>query len=226
MDRPLSERRALLESGRCFAPISHYLELSEATRIDLASPDAPLQAHFDAARRAGEEGVMVKAAHRPYTPNARTNSLKVKVEFIPGLGDTVTLMLYGARAPRTLGRGTATATHRIAEFVVGAAGDDGNPQWLCNTSQLPWQDALHQPALQALWLRLTETSSDGRQSLMRRLAVDDAPPGWLCDCPTAQSARPHWVLRDAALAPVVEVGRSLTLTLTLTLSLTLALTPS
>ena len=24
MDRPLSERRALLESGRCFAPISHY----------------------------------------------------------------------------------------------------------------------------------------------------------------------------------------------------------
>ena len=44
MDLPLSERRALLESGRCFASISHYLELSEATRIDLASPAAPLQA--------------------------------------------------------------------------------------------------------------------------------------------------------------------------------------
>ena len=40
---------------------------------------------------------------------------------------------------------------------------------------------------------------------MRRLAVDAPPPGWLCDCPTAQGARPHWVLRDAALAPVVEV---------------------
>ena len=145
MDRPLSERRALLESGRCFAPISHYLELSEATLINLDSPDAPLQVHFDAARRSGEEGVMVKAAHRPYVPNARTNSLKVKVEFIPGLGDTVTLRLYGARVPRTLGRGTATATHRIAEFVVGAAGDDGEPQWLCNTSQLPWQDANPNP---------------------------------------------------------------------------------
>ena len=42
---------------------------------------------------------------------------------------------------------------------------------------------------------------------MRRLGVDEPPPGWLRDCPTAQSARPHWVLRDAALAPVVEVGR-------------------
>ena len=34
---------------------------------------------------------MVKAAHRPYVPNARTNVLKLKAEFIPGLGDTVTL---------------------------------------------------------------------------------------------------------------------------------------
>ena len=29
IDRPFSERRALLESGRCFAPLAHYLELSE-----------------------------------------------------------------------------------------------------------------------------------------------------------------------------------------------------
>lgn len=205
MDRPLSERRALLESGRCFTPLAHYLELSEARRVELGAPDAPLQACFDAARRAGEEGVMVKAAHRPYVPNARTNALKLKAEFIPGLGDTLTLRLYGARAPRTLGRGSVTATHRIAELVVGAAGADGRPQWLCNTSPLPWQDALHQPGLQALWLRLTESARAGGQSLMRRLAVDAPPPTWLRDCPTAQGARPHWVLRDAALAPVVEV---------------------
>ena len=37
---------------------------------------------------------MVKAAHRPYVPNARTNTLKLKAEFIPGLGDTVTLRLH------------------------------------------------------------------------------------------------------------------------------------
>ena len=92
MDRPFAERRALLESGRCFLPISHYLELSEAARVDLGAPETPLRARFDAARLAGEEGVMVKAASRPYVPNARGNSLKVKVEFIPGLGDTVTTM--------------------------------------------------------------------------------------------------------------------------------------
>ena len=37
-----------------------------------------------------------------------------------------------------------------------------------------------------MWLRLTESARDGSQSLMRRLAVDAPPPGWLCDCPTAQ----------------------------------------
>ena len=68
----------------------------------------------------------------------------------PASPTQVTLRLYGARAPRALGRGTATATHRIAEFVVGAAGADGRPQWLCNTSPLAWPDALHQPGLQAL----------------------------------------------------------------------------
>ena len=43
MERPLSERRALLESGRCFTPLAHYLELSEARRVELGAPDAPLQ---------------------------------------------------------------------------------------------------------------------------------------------------------------------------------------
>ena len=33
MDLPFSERRALLESGRCFAPLAHYLELSEVRLI-------------------------------------------------------------------------------------------------------------------------------------------------------------------------------------------------
>lgn len=117
----------------------------------------------------------------------------------------VTLRLYGARAPRTLGHGGTTATHKIAEFIVGAAGDDGAPQWLCNTSPLPWADALRQPALQALWLRLTEASAGGAPPLLRRLPVDAEPPKWLRDCPTAQSARPHWVLRDPSQAPAMPL---------------------
>ena len=45
MDLPLEERRALLEQpGRCFLPIPHYLELSPAVRVELGSPQQPLQA--------------------------------------------------------------------------------------------------------------------------------------------------------------------------------------
>ena len=60
----------------------------------------------------------LKAAHQPYAPNARSHSLKLKVEFIPGLGDSVTLLLLGARTPRRLGGGARSGTPRIAAFVV------------------------------------------------------------------------------------------------------------
>ena len=139
-------------------------------------------------------------------PNARNHSLKIKTEFIAGLGDTVTLRLYGVRAPRTLGTGSTTATHRIAEFVVGANDADGQPCWMCNTSPLPWQGStLSQPELQRLWRRLMDGGRDGEPSLMTRLPVDARPPSWLRDCPEKQNHRPHWVLRDPARAPFVEV---------------------
>ena len=50
MEWPLSERRELLESGRCFVPIPHYLELSAAQRVDLGAPSRPLHVAFDDAR--------------------------------------------------------------------------------------------------------------------------------------------------------------------------------
>ena len=53
---------------------------------------------------------MVKAAHQPYVPNARNHVLKCKVEFIEGLGDTVTLLLL-ARVRRG---GWARAAARTA----------------------------------------------------------------------------------------------------------------
>ena len=65
MDRPLCERRALLESGACFLPIPRYLELSEARRVrDVTAPERPLHALFAAARAAGEEGLMLTPAIR------------------------------------------------------------------------------------------------------------------------------------------------------------------
>ena len=220
MDLPLCERRALLEEvGRCLVPIPHYLEVSPAARVDLGSPALPLQAAFDAARAAGEEGLMVKAAGKPYVPNARSHVLKVKVEYIAGLGDTVTLLLLGARAPRRLGSGGSA--HRISEFALGARGgadgDGDGVVWLCNTSPLNWSmDVMPPQQWEALWQRLTEDAPGGAggaggargrggRALMKRLPVDAAPPAWLGGCPTTASTRPHWVLRDPAAAPVVEV---------------------
>jgi len=204
--RPLHERRELLESGRCFIALPHYLELTQSDCVDLASPEGPLQAAFDEARAAQAEGLMVKAAHQPYVPNGRINVLKCKVEFIPGLGDTVTLLLLGARVPRTLGAGDEASM--LVEFAIGARESDAAAAplvWLFNTSALPWRgSSLTQPMLKRLYLCLTEGWGH-RPALMNRLGVDEPPPAWMRQCPTSTMARPHWVLLDPESAPVVEV---------------------
>lgn len=120
---------------------------------------------------------MVKAADKPYAPNARNNVLKVKAEFIDGLGDTLTLLLLGARAPRWLGpapvpdsRSVADSPkgnrHRLVEFAIGArstagiskvaptAGEEDCVRWLFNSSPLAWQGALGQVDLDRLWCAL------------------------------------------------------------------------
>ena len=64
---------------RCFIALPHYLELTNAERVDLSAPERPLESAFKAARDAGEEGLMVKAADKPYAPNARNNVLKLSL---------------------------------------------------------------------------------------------------------------------------------------------------
>jgi len=227
LHRPFHERRALLESGRCFIALPHYLELTNAERVDLSAPERPLESAFKAARDAGEEGLMVKAADKPYAPNARNNVLKVKAEFIEGLGDTLTLLLLGARAPRWLGPAPVPDSksvadspkgnrHRLVEFAIGArstagiskvaptAGEEDCVRWLFNSSPLAWQGALGQVDLDRLWRRLTQ----GPTPLMRRLRADEEPPAWMLDCPTGGTVRPHYVLVDPAAAPLVEVRGS------------------
>lgn len=148
-----------------------------------------------------------------YAPNARSNVLKLKAEFIPGLGDTVTLLLLGARTLRRQGKGNAgTAAHSNSQFLLGAYLDDGARRhelvWLCHTSALPWRDGLSAPSLHQLWHRLTipsDRADSKAPSLMRPLGPEELPPAWLGGCPTAPSLRPHYVLREPRAAPVVEV---------------------
>lgn len=91
------------------------------------------------------QGLMVKAASRPYVPNARTNVLKLKAEFIPGLGDSVTVLVVGARCARRVGSGSG-ATY-VCELACAALSGAGAPSgaggawasswtWLFNTAAL------------------------------------------------------------------------------------------
>jgi hypothetical protein len=91
---------------------------------------------------------MLKAASRPYVPNVRTNVLKLKSEFIPALGDTVTLCVVGARYARRVGRGSETVlvcelacaapTVTTAVAAPSVAGPFAEFMWLFNTAALSY----------------------------------------------------------------------------------------
>ena len=68
MDRPFSERRALLESGRCFAPLAHYLELLAGLPSAEQEHWSAMLCHFSDGRgRPQPEGVGPGGA--PWTEN-------------------------------------------------------------------------------------------------------------------------------------------------------------
>ena len=215
---PLEARKALLASA--LTPVPNYVEPVECSLVDLEATPRAVSEAFELARAEGEEGLMLKAAHRPYVPNARAHTLKLKAEFIPGLGDTVTLFVVGGRMPRAVGRGGSAGS--VCEFALaarpGTAGADGEAtgagelMWLANTSGLCWQDGM--PAVEVSsfirrWLNdEDETDADGlvRPAVMRRLRTGEDPPGWLRHAPVAEKQRLHFVLhhpRDAIPAEVV-----------------------
>lgn len=146
---PLWQRKELLKHA--FVPIPNYVLPIDAPLVDLERDPDALERRFEAARAAGDEGLMVKAACRPYVPNARTNVLKLKCEFISGLGDTVTLLVVGARYARKVGTGAAASL--VCELAIAAptaaglhaapsaAGPFGEVTWLFNTAALSYSEA-------------------------------------------------------------------------------------
>ena len=93
---------------------------------------------------------MLKAAARAYVPNARTNVLKLKTEFIEGLGDTVTVCIVGARYARRIGSGgestlvcelaCAAPTAAEAASAPSPAGPFEELTWLFNTASLSYKE--------------------------------------------------------------------------------------
>ena len=180
------------------------------------------------ARARGDEGLMVKAAGRSYVPNARTNVLKLKTEFVPGLGDTVTLVLVGARYARRMGSGAssglvcelacAAPSAAAAAAAPSAAGPFNELVWLFNTADLSYSEhaGLNATTHEVLLRRLNpeilgggaEAAGAGAAapgSVMRKLEPGEPLPSWLLHGPTSKLRGMHFVLRDPARAVKVEV---------------------
>ena len=229
---PLYERRALLEGALLTIP--NYVEVIHSELVDLATTPDRVEKLFDASREAGAEGLMIKAACRSYVPNARTNVLKLKREHIAGLGDTVTLLVVGARYARRVGTGADSSL--VCELAIAAptaaatasAESEQGPfdelLWLFNTAALSYSEksgGVGVVAHEQLLRRLNEEIITGNpvyehkgvpstqlaadRPLMRRYEADEPAPGWLQKMPTGKERRPHFILVDPEDAIKVEV---------------------
>ena len=121
MHRPLSERRRSSRS----AASSTCRATSRSTscrRYDLRLQPRAVHDAFGGPNPAARRGEMVKHAAQPYVPCARSHTLKLKPEYVAGLGD-VTLLVVGARfvdGPRrkVIVDGAPVAP-QLAEFALG-----------------------------------------------------------------------------------------------------------
>ena len=109
---PLHARVAALRGA--LREIDTFVVTSRARRM--AYDEGALTAAFARSRAERYEGLVVKAAASPYVPNERRHWCKLKHDRIPGLGDTVTLAIVGAR----LGDGGA-----LGELCLGCRDGDG-----------------------------------------------------------------------------------------------------
>ena len=217
MHRPLAERRRILEE-RCFVDVPRYVERTSCRRYDLRLQPRAVHDAFAWAQSRGEEGLMVKSAAQPYVPCARSHTLKLKPEYVAGLGD-VTLLVVGARfvdGPRrkVIVDGAPVAP-QLAEFALAAPRGDGSGKlvYLFYSSTLSWKGP-HGGLLPLDLERLHRDLKEGdahTDPLMHRVRRDEPCPPWLeyADAAIGPRAAERWrmdfVLDDPAEAPVVEV---------------------
>jgi DNA ligase-1 len=92
LDQPLSARRAALQSALILTPGTLDLAVGSTTQ----DPDE-LAAFLDAAVAGGTEGLIVKGGASTYEPSRRsTHWLKLKKDYLDGVGDTFDVVPIGA----------------------------------------------------------------------------------------------------------------------------------
>ena len=196
---PLHARVAAMRGA--LREIDTFVVTSRARRM--AYDEGALTAAFARSRAERYEGLVVKAAASPYVPNERRHWCKLKHDRIPGLGDTVTLAIVGAR----LGDGGA-----LGELCLGCrdgdgsgGADGGGPRfaWLCNVGRA------HGGLSESLWQHLDGALLGvGPRRAPRPLLVPlrrgCAPPPWLRHASAKEAMRPHAVLASAAEALLTD----------------------
>ncbi|KAF7430590.1 hypothetical protein PC9H_006298 [Pleurotus ostreatus] len=118
LHRPYDERRDLLE--RTVQPIPHHALFSKRTLLE--SRRESLTAHlcevFADAISNHEEGLVLKASNSRYN-DTLLPWVKVKRDYIPGLGDCLDMVILGADWEKDRGRGLYAPTGTLTTFYVG-----------------------------------------------------------------------------------------------------------
>ncbi|KAG9041431.1 hypothetical protein FS837_012271 [Tulasnella sp. UAMH 9824] len=121
VNKPYECRRRILE--RIINPIPGFSMLAERVQIKLGQSDSVEQLRSVMARRIAEfeEGLVIKPACSKYnelTPNMRW--IKLKKDYIPGLGDTLDLVVVGACWEKDRGRELRVGPETFTTFFIGA----------------------------------------------------------------------------------------------------------
>ncbi|KIO24857.1 hypothetical protein M407DRAFT_25816 [Tulasnella calospora MUT 4182] len=121
VSKSYEHRRKTLE--RIINPIPGFSVLAERVQIKLGQSDSIEQLRSIMARRIAEfeEGLVIKPACSRYnelTPNMRW--IKLKKDYIPGLGDTLDLVVVGACWEKDRGRELRVGPETFTTFFIGA----------------------------------------------------------------------------------------------------------
>ncbi|ORD93561.1 DNLI1 [Enterospora canceri] len=123
LDLPLKERREILRAN--FTEIPGVFQFAEGALFEKEATDK-MMVLFGKSVESGCEGLMLKDTDTPYRPSHRSNRwIKLKKDYLDGLGDSVDLVVMGAY----YGRGRRAGLY--GGFLLGVYNDENETVEAC-----------------------------------------------------------------------------------------------
>ena len=120
LERPLLERRIHLE--RLIRPIVGRIGVADSWTLDFSKPNAAeeLRGHLANAFARRWEGLVMKPADESYFGNGSFGAwIKLKKDYIPGLGDTADIAVIGASYDQSAHKQIAISNLKWTQFYLG-----------------------------------------------------------------------------------------------------------